>query len=117
MLVGYGRDTPLGDTLFRGRAGLGLESDPAIEVRSSQTACSFVRQGVGVALVDSYGLTDTLMHGIVVRRIEPAIALSVHVSHSRVEPPPSIAKAFLTQFSQIVKKELPAMTQAIINRA
>jgi hypothetical protein len=76
-----------------------------------------VRQGVGVALVDSYGLTDALMHGIVVRRIEPAISLSVHVSHSRIEPPPSIAKAFLTQFSQIVKKELPAMTQAIISRA
>jgi hypothetical protein len=38
------------------------------------------------------------------------------VSHSRIEPPPSIAKAFLTQFSLIVKKELPAMMQAIINR-
>ena len=90
---------------------------PAIEVRSSQTACSFVRQGVGIALVDSYGLTDALMHGLVVRRIEPAIPLFVHVSHSRIEPPPSIAKAFLTQFSQIVKKELPAMTQAILQRA
>ncbi|AUA59045.1 HTH-type transcriptional activator CmpR [Achromobacter spanius] len=114
MLVGYGRDTPLGETLHN---YLGPQITPAIEVRSSQTACSFVRQGVGVALVDSYGLTDTLMHGIVVRRIEPAISLSVHVSHSRIEPPPSIAKAFLAQFSQIVKKELPAMTQAIINRA
>ncbi|WP_445623241.1 thiamine pyrophosphate-dependent enzyme [Lactiplantibacillus plantarum] len=73
-----------------------------------------MRQGVGVALVDSYGLTDALMHGLVVRRVEPAIPLFVYVSHSRIEPPPSIAKAFLTQFSQIVKKELPAMTQAIL---
>jgi DNA-binding transcriptional LysR family regulator len=116
MLVGYGRDTPLGETLCDYLDPLGQEFVPAIEVRSSQTACSFVRQGVGIALVDSYGLTDALMHGIVVRRIEPAIALSVHVSHSRIEPPPSIAKAFLAQFSQIVKKELPAMTQAIVKR-
>ncbi len=117
MLVGYGRDTPLGETLFRGWAGMGLESDPAIEVRSSQTACSFVRQGVGVALVDSYGLSDALVHGMVVRRVEPAIALSVHVSHSRTEPPPSVAKAFLNQFAHVVKKEMPAMTRAIIDHS
>lgn len=117
MLVGYSRDTPLGQTLFEHLDPLGPMLTPAIEVRSSQTACSFVRQGVGVALVDSYGLTDTLMHGLVVRRIAPSIPLFVYVSHSRIEPPPSIAKAFLTQFSQIVKKELPAMTQAILKRA
>ena len=118
MLVGYSRDTPLGETLCAHLDPQGHDIlAPAIEVRSSQTACSFVRQGVGVALVDSYGLTDALMHGLVVRRIEPAIPLFVYVSHSRIEPPPSIAKSFLTQFSQIVKKELPAMTQAILKRA
>ena len=118
MLVGYSRDTPLGETLYAHLDPQGHNTlAPAIEVRSSQTACSFVRQGVGVALVDSYGLTDALMHGLVVRRVEPAIPLFVYVSHSRIEPPPSIAKAFLTQFSQIVKKELPAMTQAILKRA
>ncbi|BEG74783.1 LysR family transcriptional regulator [Achromobacter xylosoxidans] len=118
MLVGYSRDTPLGETLYAHLDPQGHNIlAPAIEVRSSQTACSFVRQGIGVALVDSYGLTDALMHGLTVRCIEPVIPLFVYVSHSRIEPPPSIAKAFLTQFSQIVKKELPAMTQAILKRA
>ncbi|OZI37425.1 LysR family transcriptional regulator [Bordetella genomosp. 10] len=114
LLVGYVENTPLRDALAPFWKPLGREVEPAIEVRSAQTACSFVRSGVGVALVDSYGLAPG--HGLVVRRIEPAIDLSVHITHSRVEPPSSMAKAFLAQFSRVVKAELPEMERAILDR-
>ncbi len=114
LMVGYVENTPLREALAPFWKTLGREAEPAIEVRSAQTASSFVRRGVGIALVDSYGLAPG--HGLVVRRIAPRIALSVHVTHSRIEPPSSMAKAFQAQFSRIVKTELPEMERTILDR-
>ena len=113
-LVGYEPDTPLYGALQPFWTQLGHEIKPTIEVRSAQTACSLVKSGVGIALVDSYGLQPG--QGLVVRRISPPISLSIHISHSRMLPLSSAAKAFVAQFSQIVKRELPATTQAILDR-
>ena len=111
-LVGYEPDTPLRRALSPFWAALGQEVRPMVEVRSAQTACSFVRSGVGIALVDSYGLMPG--PGIVIRRIKPSIDLSIHITHSRIQPPSSVSKAFVTQFLQTVKRELPTMMQRVL---
>jgi len=114
-LVGYEADTPLRHKLAEFWAPLGREVEPLIEVRSAQTACTFVAHGVGVALVDGYGLTPG--QHLVVRRIRPAIALPIHISYSCIEPPSAMTKAFLGEFAQTAKRDLPAMMQTMLERA
>jgi len=114
-LVGYETDTPLRRKLAPFWAPLGREVEPLVEVRSAQTACAFVANGVGVALIDGYGLTPG--QHLVIRRIAPAIALPIHISYSCIEPPSAMTKAFLGEFAQTIKRDLPAMIQTMLARA
>jgi len=112
LVIGYETDTPLAVKLAQFWAPLGRKISPAVQVRSAQTACAFVREGVGVALVDSYGVLPD--RDLAVRPITPAIPVSIHVSHSCLEPPPAMAKAFLNEFAQTVKRQLPEVIQTIM---
>ncbi|MET0209163.1 MAG: LysR substrate-binding domain-containing protein, partial [Burkholderiaceae bacterium] len=56
-LIGYGADTPLGLTVASFFDTIPQALPPAIEVRSALTACAMVREGAGVALIDSYCVT------------------------------------------------------------
>jgi len=112
LLIGYETDTPLAVKLAQFWAPLARAVQPAVQVRSAQTACAFVRAGVGVALVDSYGVLPG--RGLAVRPIRPAIPVSIHVSHSCLEPPSAMAKAFLNEFTQTVKRQLPDVVATIL---
>jgi len=111
LLIGYETDTPLALKLAQFWAPLGRTIQPAVQVRSAQTACAFVRSNVGVALVDGYGVLPS--QELAVRPITPAVPLSIHVSHSCIEPPPAMAKAFLSEFTQTVKRDLPEVIRSI----
>ncbi len=108
-LISFGADTPLGTTLAPFFASHPQLLPPAIEVRSSLTACSMVREGAGVALIDSYCVTPGLLRDVVVRPIAPAIALKIHVTHSRLSPLPVLAKAFLAAFRVVTRETLPSV--------
>jgi DNA-binding transcriptional LysR family regulator len=100
-LIGYGSHTPLGMRVqaFWNAANM----TPKIEVRSPQTAYAFVRAGVGVALVDTYGITSDLAAEVCVKPIEPEVGLNVHISFNRMQPIGSLGKAFLRIFEGILK--------------
>ena len=108
-LIGYGADTPLGLTVAPFFDSIPQALPPAIEVRSALTACAMVREGAGVALIDSYCVTPGLLRDVVVRPIAPSIELKIHATHSRLEPLSVLANAFMSTFRAVVREVLPSV--------
>lgn len=103
-LIGYDRDSPLGRLLADGFHA-GLDAPPvAIEVRSPLSACALVREGAGVALIDTWCVTAALLRDAVVRPLEPALELKIHAVHSRAEPLSAPARAFLTVLRGVARE-------------
>ncbi|NHC62843.1 LysR substrate-binding domain-containing protein [Paenalcaligenes suwonensis] len=115
-LIGYSRDTPLGETINHYWNSHNIRLDVAIEVRSPQSAFSFVRRNLGIALVDSYGLTVSNLQGVCIRPIHPAIPLSVYVNHTKLTPPSSLAQDFIQEFSTVLKTNLKTNTQTLLEQ-
>jgi DNA-binding transcriptional LysR family regulator len=99
--IGYPRDTPLGRALTTFFGG-GPLCAAAIEVHSPVTACSFVQQGLGPALVDAWCVTPDQAAHMVLRPIAPEASVEVWATHSNLSAPPLLARRFLAA----VKKTL-----------
>ncbi|MGE8567876.1 HTH-type transcriptional activator CmpR [compost metagenome] len=103
--IGYPRDTPLGRAL-QPFFGDGPRHAAAIEVHSPVTACSFVQQGLGPALVDTWCVSTEQSAHMVLRPIEPETSVEVWATYSNLSAPPLLARRFLAA----VKKTLEAKT-------
>ena len=82
--------------------GDGPRSAAAVEVHSPVTACSFVQQGLGPALVDAWCVTPDQAAHMVLRPIEPQACVEIWATHSNLSAPPLLARRFLAA----VKKTL-----------
>ncbi|WAI81375.1 MULTISPECIES: LysR family transcriptional regulator [Achromobacter] len=101
--IGYPRDTPLGRAL-QAFFGDGPRHAAAIEVHSPVTACSFVQQGLGPALVDTWCVSTEQSAHMVLRPIAPEANVEVWATYSNLSAPPLLARRFLAA----VKKTLEA---------
>ncbi|EFF75072.1 LysR family transcriptional regulator [Achromobacter piechaudii] len=100
--IGYPRDTPLGralGTFF----GDGPRHAAAIEVHSPVTACSFVQQGLGPALVDTWCVSAEQSAHIVQRPIEPEASVEIWATHSNLSAPPLLARRFLAAIKKTLE--------------
>jgi DNA-binding transcriptional LysR family regulator len=100
--IGYPRDTPLARALEPFFGGRGAACPAAIEVHSPVTACSFVQQGLGPALVDAWCVTPDQAAHMALRPISPAACVDIWATHSNLSAPPLLARRFLAA----VKKTL-----------
>ncbi|MBB1593954.1 LysR family transcriptional regulator [Achromobacter sp. UMC46] len=104
--IGYPRDTPLGRAL-QPFFGDGPRCAAAVEVHSPVTACSFVQQGLGPALVDAWCVAPDQAAQLALRPIEPAACVEIWATHSNLSAPPLLARRFLAA----VKKTLEGVPQ------
>ncbi|QHI99014.1 LysR family transcriptional regulator [Xylophilus rhododendri] len=104
-LISYGSETPFGQMTSRFLDAAGVF--PHIEIRSTPEALALVRQGVGVALIESFGFTETLADTMVLRPIAPALVHQIYQIHSRAHPLSNLAKGFLATLKHLLDKELP----------
>ena len=97
---------PLGRVLA---AWMGAEAaaSAAIEVHSPITATSFAQQGLGAALVVRWSLPPALADGMVLRPLEPAASVGIWAVSSRIEPPPVLAKRFVTALGNVLRAGPP----------
>ncbi|WPB56850.1 LysR substrate-binding domain-containing protein [Xylophilus sp. GOD-11R] len=109
-LISYGSDTPFGQLTSRFLETADLS--PHIEIRSTPEAMAMVRQGVGVALIESFGYTASLSDTMVLRPIAPALAHQIYQIHSRSNPLSNLGKGFLATLKNVLERELPENTPA-----
>ncbi|KAI3607296.1 Transcriptional regulator, LysR family [Cupriavidus necator H850] len=104
--IGYPPDTPLGRAL----AGFFGDSDsgaPAIEVHSPVTACAFVQQGLGLALVDAWSVTPAMRAALAVRPVLPAVGLEIWATHFSLAPLPLAGRRFLAAVGKVLRDIQP----------
>lgn len=92
--IGYPPETPLGHALapFFGDA---QPCPAAVEVHSPVTACAFVLQGLGPALVDRWCITPELAERVAIRPIQPEAHVEIWATHSNLAPLPLLGRRFL----------------------
>ncbi|RAP65314.1 LysR family transcriptional regulator [Achromobacter sp. HZ01] len=106
--IGYPQDTPLARALqpfFGGQAAC----PAAIEVHSPVTACAFVQQGLGPALVDAWCVTPEQAGHMALRPIEPPASVDIWATHSNLSAPPLLARRFLAAVKKTLEAEGPGV--------
>ena len=92
--ISYASRTPLGqmiDAMFSER---GLERRYFCEVRHTATALEMVRNGLGVALVDSFAVIDSNGGDIAVRPTKPSLPLKLYGLTSNMFPTTNLTMQF-----------------------
>ncbi|MCP1403247.1 LysR family transcriptional regulator [Achromobacter insolitus] len=110
--IGYPRDTPLARAL-KPFFGEGPACAAAVEVHSPVTACSFVQQGLGPALVDAWCVTPDQAAHMVLRPIWPQAGVDIWATHSNLSAPPLLARRFLAAVKKTLEEGAsPDMAEA-----
>lgn len=104
LLIGYGADTPFGRLASRFLHAGPVPVQPQIEIRSTPEALALVRQGVGVALVESFGYHPSFGKDFVLLPTEPAMSHAIHLLHSASSPLSSTAKRFATVLKTLIRQ-------------
>ncbi|APX74544.1 HTH-type transcriptional activator CmpR [Achromobacter insolitus] len=104
--IGYPRDTPLARAL-KPFFGEGPACAAAVEVHSPVTACSFVQQGLGQALVDAWCVTPDQAAHMVLRPIWPQAGVDIWATHSNLSAPPLLARRFLAAVKKTLEEGAP----------
>lgn len=101
-LISYASNTPFGQLTTRFLES--AEVTPRIEIRSTPEAMALVRQGVGVALVESFGFTHAQADNLVLLPIAPALPHPIYQVHSRNTPLSNLGKGFLATLRHLLDK-------------
>lgn len=96
-MIGYDRETGLGQTLRRIFLQSGVPWKFVIETRYCNTACILVQHGVGVAVVDALSAISAVGEKLVIRRFEPKEVLVASALYSRQRLLSKTAQAFLRE--------------------
>lgn len=102
--ISYSSGSPLGQMIDAVYSQAGIERRFYCEVRHTSTALEMVAAGCGVGLVDSFGLMGRRRDDIVVRPIEPRLAVTLHSVTPKLFPTSHIA----LQFQEFVRSRLQA---------
>ncbi|CAN7679312.1 LysR family transcriptional regulator [Neorhizobium sp. LjRoot104] len=81
-IIALGKTQPVGAALRRIMSETGIELPISIEVSQSNTACSFVKAGLGVAVLDEAGLREGRERGLVSRRLHPSATVKLSLVRS-----------------------------------
>jgi DNA-binding transcriptional LysR family regulator len=101
-LISFSRSLPLGslvDEVFRRD---GLKRQIAVEITQSSTACSLVRAGVGLAILDPFALLGGNSQGLTKIKLMPATSIKAQLlmpTNGRVSRP---ARAFIDTVRETV---------------
>ncbi|WP_420225643.1 LysR family transcriptional regulator [Pigmentiphaga litoralis] len=102
LLIGYGADTPFGRLASRLLSSGPVQVQPQIEVRSTPEALALVRQGVGVALVESFGYHPSFGKDVILLPTDPPLDHSIHLLHSANSPLSSTARRFANVLKALI---------------
>lgn len=101
--ISYAAASPLGQKIDAEFSKQGLERRFFCEVRHTATALELVRNGLGVALVDSFALIGPQDSGVVVRRTNPRLPLNMHAVTSNLFPTSNMALKFQSFLADFLK--------------
>lgn len=104
ILIGYEPETFFGvmSRRFLNTSEHGI--NPNIETRSTPEALALVRQGIGVALIESFGYRPEFEREFVLRPTDPAMEHPIQLVHLAHTPLSNIARRFTQALRRAIKE-------------
>jgi DNA-binding transcriptional LysR family regulator len=94
---------PIGHLFAQELQRLDLELDEVVSARTFYIATALVRQGVGMAVVDSFTAQASLTPGLSVRPLKPQLTFDVHAMFLLNRPPNALATEFLKTLGRVIE--------------
>jgi len=101
-LILYSRNIPFGQLMVAAFERYQCNIVPTIEVPRAELACSLVRQGIGIAIVDQFSVAENLWNDVVVRPLIEEIPIAVSLIRSKFD----LTSTDVDRFIEIVRQEL-----------
>lgn len=101
-LILYSRSIPFGQLMLAAFERYECDIVPIVEVPRAELACSLVRQGIGIAIVDQFSVAEQAWNGLVVRPLIEEIPIAVSLIRSKFD----LSSTDADRFIEIVRKEL-----------
>ena len=99
-VVSFPQDTPTGFVLTETFRVAGVPYNVAIEANQTNTVCSLVRAGSGIALINSLALLSDDFPDLIVKPFRPLIPVRTCVCASRYQPLSHLATEFIRQMKE-----------------
>lgn len=109
QLISFRANTPHGALIDSAFQEAGVERHVSTYVRFAETACSFVKNGLGVAIVDAFTVQGPIGEGLCVRPIEPIRELPILIHRNKF--------ANRTKFARHFEDEMDRLAGEFINEA
>jgi DNA-binding transcriptional LysR family regulator len=93
---------PMGQLFTQEVQRQGVELDDVILARTFYIAAALVRQGVGVTVVDNFTAQASLVPGLAMRPLKPAISFGVHAMYLHNRPLTALATDFLKTLRTVI---------------
>lgn len=93
-VITLGPQQPVGRLVLAAQAATAVGWRIAVEVSQSSIACSLVRAGAGIAILDGFGLAEAEAQGLVTQPLTPPMPLDVTLVVPAERQPSRLAAAF-----------------------
>lgn len=93
---------PVGQLFTQELQRMELELDEVVSARTFYIAAALVRQGVGMAVVDSFTAQAALGPGLAMRPLQPPLSFDVHAMFLINRPPGALATSFLKTLARVI---------------
>jgi DNA-binding transcriptional LysR family regulator len=107
-LISFSASLPIGALIDRAFEREGLRRSFAIEVTQSASAYALVRAGAGVAVLDSFALSDGVGPGVMTIPFAPSIPIQAKLLSGRHRPLSRLAQSFAEILQDVVADEIAA---------
>ncbi len=98
----YSRSIPFGALMVAAFERYECDIIPIIDVPRAELACSLVRQGIGIAIVDQFSVADNGWNNVVVRPLLEEIPIAVSLIRSKFD----LSSTDVDRFVETIRKEL-----------
>lgn len=101
-LISFRSDTPHGALIVSAFQEAKVERRVSTYVRFADTACEFVRNGLGVAIVDEFTVMGETARGLEVRPISPVRHMPIYVHRNKLASRSLFADSFETELKRVL---------------
>jgi len=103
-LISFRRDTPHGALITSAYKEAKVERSVTTYVRFAETACSLVKSGLGVAIVDGYTAMGEIRDGLVMKPITPSRSINIYAHRNKFGSRSKFSKIFEQQLKEFLKQ-------------
>jgi len=105
LLIGYARTMPFGCLMASAFDRVGAQYQPSVEIMRAESACTLVREGAGIAIVDEFSVSGHGWSGVVVKPLRENIPLTLSMLRSRFDKQSSHARELASMIRQHARSQ------------